>query len=249
MSGQIANITPDDTRRLERVLDDVGADGMTRRVLLRRAAVTTALACAAAPGVALARATSTSLTEIVDTAVTAEALAVTYLTGLVRDASAAGVGRFVEVLRAANAAEYDHYRALERLGAKPVTTRFWVPDAFFEPGEPFKVLETAETLFVDAYLIAATAFAAAGKADLARYAGEIGAVEAQHLALARLAQDKLPDDRAFQAYAISDIGGIVAALQRAGIGFGKRGQGRGRFHEFSPPPAAALTAITGRVPM
>ncbi|HJS93856.1 MAG TPA: hypothetical protein VJ741_06305 [Solirubrobacteraceae bacterium] len=29
------------------------------------------------------------------------------------------------------------------------------------------------------------------------------------------------DDRPFQAYAITDIGGVVTALENAGVGFGK----------------------------
>ncbi len=249
--SHIAPITPDDVQTLENVLEDTPTGGLTRKALIGRAAATAAIVSAAAPGVALAQSSSPSgqVSQIVDTAVTAEALAVTYLTGLIEHASATGVSKFVDVLKAANAAEYDHYKALISLGAKPITTKFWAPDAFFKPGEPFKVLEIAETLFVDAYLIATTAFAKAGKADLARYAGEIGGVEAQHLALVRFARNELPNDRAFQSYAIKDIGGIVAALQKAGVGFGKPGSMPGKFYTFAPPPARAVTQITNNSPM
>ena len=174
----IAPITPDDVQALEHVLDDTATGGVTRRMLIGRAAATAAIVSAAAPAAALAQSAGSPVSQIVDTAVTAEALAVTYLTGLIEHASQTGVSKFVDVLKAANAAEYDHYKALISLGAKPITTKFWAPDAFFKPGAPFKVLELAETLFVDAYLIATTAFANAGKADLARYAAEIGGVEA-----------------------------------------------------------------------
>jgi ferritin-like metal-binding protein YciE len=250
MTNHIANLTTEDVQRLENVLDDTPGmrSGLTRRVLLRRAAVTAAAASALAPVGALAQSSSSEVATIIDTAITAEALAVTYLTGLIENASATGVSKFVDVLKAANASEYDHYKALKSLGAKPLTTKFWAPDAFFKPGEPFKVLEIAETLFVDAYLIGATTFAKAGKADFARYAGEIGAVEAQHLALARFAQNKLPDDRAFQAYPIKDIGGVVAALEKAGVGFGKQGAKPGKFYSFSPPPASAVTGIANNAP-
>ncbi len=247
MSNQIAKLTPDDVQHLENVLNDTPADGLTRRVLLRRAAITAAMATAAVPAEALAQGAG-SVTQIIDTAITAEALAVTYLTGLITNASATGVSKFAEVLKAANAAEYDHYKALKTLGAKPLTTKFWAPDSFFKPGEPFKVLESAETLFVDAYLIAATTFVAAGRSDLARYAGEIGAVEAQHLALVRFAQKKPPDDRAFQAYPITNITGAVTALEKAGVGFGKPGTKPGKFYNFTPPPAKALTNITNNTP-
>ena len=241
-------MTPDDVQVLENVLKDTPTDGFTRRTLLRRAAATAAVASIAAPAEAIAQSSSSMVTQIIDTAITAEALAVTYLTGLIEHAKATGVTKFADVLKAANAAEYDHYKALKSLGATPVTTKFWAPDAFFKPGEPFKVLELAETLFVDAYLIGATTFAQAGKAPLARYAGEIGGVEAQHLALVRFAQKKLPDDRAFQAYTIKSISGIVAALEKAGIGFGKPGKKPGKFYPFSPPPARALTTIQNNTP-
>lgn len=242
------HITTDDAQRLENVLADTHTDGLTRRVLLRRAGIAAALASAATPSAAFAKSSADDVSTIVNTAITAEALAVTYLTGLIENASKTGVGKFVDVLKAANAAEYDHYKALKGLGAKPLTTKFWAPDAFFKPGEPFKVLETAETLFVDAYLIGASTFVAAGKADLARYAGEIGAVEAQHLALVRFAQNKLPNDRAFQAYPIRNINGIVAALEKAGVGFGKQGSKPGKFYSFAPPPASALTTIQNNTP-
>jgi len=249
-TNHIAPITPDDVHVLENVLEATPTTGLTRRALIGRAAATAAIVSAGAPGVALAQSSSPSsqVSQIIDTAVTAEALAVTYLTGLIEHASATGVSKFVDVLKAANAAEYDHYKALIGLGAKPITTKFWAPDAFFKPGEPFKVLEIAETLFVDAYLIATTAFANASKADLARYAGEIGGVEAQHLALVRFARNELPNDRAFQSYAITDIGGIVAALEKAGVGFGKPGAMPGKFYTFAPPPASALTTIANNSP-
>lgn len=248
MNNHTAPFTPDDVQRLENVLDDTAPDGVTRRVLLRRAAVTAAVASAAMPATALAQSASVESKKLLDTAITAEALAVTYLTGLIKNASATGVTKFVDVLKAANASEYDHYKALQSLGATPITTKFWAPDAFFKPGEPFKVLEMAEGLFIDAYLIAATTFAGAGQAVYARYAGEIGAVEAQHLALVRFAQNKLPDDRAFQAYPIKNINGIVAALEKAGVGFGKPGAMPGKFYSFAPPPSSALAPITHNSP-
>jgi hypothetical protein len=73
-------------------------------------------------------------------------------------------------------------------------------------------------------------------------------VEAQHLALARFAQNKLPDDRAFQAYPINSIKGVVAELEKAGIGFGKQGATPGKFYEFGPPPTSALTTIANHQP-
>jgi hypothetical protein len=89
-----------------------------------------------------------------------------------------------------------------------------------------------------------TEFAKAGKADEARYAGEILGTEAEHLALARFAQGKLPNDRGFMAYDITTIDGIVKALGAAGIGLGQKGSKPGKFYEFpGQPPSSTTTKI------
>lgn len=244
----LAQMAPDDVQALDNVLADTSVDGVTRRALIGRAAATAAIASVALPGTALAMGGASSVGTLIDTAITAEALAVTYLTGLIENASKTGVTKFVPILKAVNASEYDHYKALKSLGAKPVTTKFWAPDAIFKPGNVFPTIEAFETLFVDAYLIGVTTFVQAGKADYARYAGEIGGVEAQHLALARFAENKLPNDRAFQSYAIKSIGGIVKAIEKAGIGLGTQGAKPGKFYSFAPPPSSAVTSITNNAP-
>ncbi|MGH2874477.1 MAG: hypothetical protein ACRDL5_18715, partial [Solirubrobacteraceae bacterium] len=109
-------------------------------------------------------------------------------------------------------------------------------------------IEYAETQFVNAYLIGVTAFAKAGKDSLARYAAEILGTEAEHRALARFAQGKLPNDVGFESYAIHSIGGIVGALEKAGIGFGKQGRRPGAFYTFRPPPASAVVRLESNAP-
>lgn len=255
----------EDVQVLENALADSTLEPRTRRRLVERAglslmAFSGAGALLAACGESSSQKTTTTthsasgaseVKTIIDTAATAEALAVTYLTAVIKGASGTPVDKFVEVLKAANAEEYDHYKALTSLGAKPITTKFWAPDAFFGPhlSGVFPTLEVAETLFVNAYLIAITAFAKAGKSHLARYASEISGVEAQHLALARFAAGKLPNDLGFTDYAITSIDGIVAALEKAGVGFGKKGSAPGKFVTFSPPPASAVTTVKYTVPM
>jgi Ferritin-like domain len=245
-NNEIAVLGTDDVQRLENVLDDSALPGQTRRGILKRAAVGAVAASAFGPvaGAFAQTATADSAKTVIDTAITAEALAVTYLTGLVENASATGVTKFVDVLKAANAAEYDHYKALKTLGAKPLTTKFWAPNDFFKPGNVFPTIEVAETLFIDAYLIGTTTFAKAGKADLARYAGEILGVEAEHRALARFAQNKLPNNVGFESYHIKSMAGIVRALEKAGVGFGKKGSKPGKFYEFKAPPKSAVTHIS-----
>jgi len=257
-------LSADDAQRAENVLDDVELAPATRRALLRRVSAGAAsfgvlglAACggssksssAAATAAATTAATtsgsggsSDKITTIVNAAITAEALAVTYLSGLLQNNLIPK--QFVKVIQAANATEYDHFKALQSLGAKPLTTKFWAPNAFFDKKNVFATIETAEGLFVNAYLIAMTEFAKAGKSDEARYAGEILGTEAEHLALARFAQNKLPNDVAFMGYEIHSIDGIVKALGQAGVGFGQKGAKPGKFYEFpGQPPSSTTTMI------
>ncbi|MGH2914533.1 MAG: ferritin-like domain-containing protein [Solirubrobacteraceae bacterium] len=244
----------EDVQRLDNVLADTSMPEVTRRGLLGKAAVgTAAIGAIGAFGPissAFAAGSSSAIDEIVNAAVTAEALAITYLTGLVENAHKIGIpSSLVPVLKAANAAELDHYNVLRSLGAKPLTTKFWAPNKFFASSkDAFATLEYAETAFVNAYLIAVTAFAKAGKNSLARYAGEILGVESEHRTLARFAQGKLPNNLAFESYAIHSIGGIVKSLEKAGVGFGQKGKGPGAFYHFAKPPHSALVRLEHNKP-
>lgn len=247
----------EDVQRLDNVLTDSNIPALTRRGLIGKAAAgTVAVGALGAFGpipAALAKgksASSKSITTIINDAITAEALAVTYLTGLVENATTIGIPTsLVPVLQAANAAELAHHDTLASLGAKPLTTKFWAPNSFFaSSNDVFATIEYAETQFVNAYLIAITAFAKAGKDSLARYAGEILGTEAEHRALARFAQGKLPNNVAFESYGIRSIGGIVHALEQAGVGFGQQGTSPGAFYEFARPPASAVVALENTHP-
>lgn len=252
--SDMSTLQADDVQRLDNVLADSQVPPLTRRSLVSRAA--TGAAAVGAFGAlgpipaALARGGSDSITEIITAAVTAEALAVTYLTGVVENASKIGIpSNLVPVLKAANAAELDHFRTLRSLGAKPLTTKFWAPNSFFASSKDvFATIEYAETQFVNAYLIAITAFAKAGKEPLARYAGEILGTEAEHRALARFAQGKLPNNVGFERYDIHTIGGIVKALEKAGVGFGKRGKAPGAFYHYKTPPGNTLEHLASNRP-
>ena len=242
----------EDVQRLDNVLGDTDMPLSTRRGLLGKAAAgaVAAGAVGALGPIPAAFASSNTIPSIVNDAVTAEALAVTYLSGLIENAGKIGIpASLVPVLKAANAAEFDHYKALRSLGAQPLTTKFWAPDKFFASSQDvFATIEYAETQFVNAYLIAITAFAKAGKDSLARYAGEILGTEAEHRALARFAQGKLPNNVGFESYKIHTIGGIVGALQKAGVGFGKKGKGPGAFYEFKTPSHSVLGKIENNRP-
>ncbi len=250
----VSNLEPEDLQRLDNVLTDVNINPLTRRSLITRAA--TGAAAVGAIGAlgpipaAFASGAGNSINKIVTDAVTAEALAVTFLTGVIENAKKIGIpSSLVPVLKAANEAEYDHYKTLRGLGAKPLTTKFWAPNSFFASSKSvFETIEYAETQFVNAYLIAITAFAKAHKTDLARYAGEILGVEAEHRALARFALGKLPNNLGFEQYKIHTIGGIVEALEDAGIGFGKKGKKPGHFYYFKPPPKNTVVHLQSNKP-
>lgn len=266
----------EDVQRVENALNDADVAPETRRFMLRRASagllgvggLTAVLAgCgsssksksssqtggsgATSSATSSAGASAVDITMTVNTAATAEALAVTYLTAVLKMANGTPLTKYADILKAANAEEYDHYKALLSLGAKPITTKFWVPNDFFgsKLSGVLPTLHVAETLFVNAYLIAITQFAGAGKAGMARYASEIAGTEAQHLVLVNYAAGmKPPNDIGFADYSITSIGGIVSALEKVGVGFGKKGSKPGEFATFAPPPASAVVNVGHTMP-
>lgn len=216
---------------IDNVLRDTNTSSQTRRWLLKRAAAGAAAASAVSMldpvASAFARAGSAAAADtprkIGVTAATAEAFAVTYL-GAVLEKTRGSLPRDVhDVLAAAQFEEFKHLEFLRKAGFKPLTLKFHIPDALFGPGltQVAAVIETAETLFINAYLIGVTVFAQNGSPTTARYAGEILGVEAEHRALARFVQGKLPDNLAFEGYKFHRIDDVVGALEDAGVGFGK----------------------------
>jgi hypothetical protein len=233
----------EDVQRLANVLEEAPLPGHTRGALLKRAAIGAAAAAPVAGGVLGSGAASAwasgggdSIKTVGTVAVTAEALAVTYLTTVLEKNENLKVfpRPVVDVLRAADTAEFDHFRFLRGAGFKPLTTKFWLPDAAFgrRLGSVAATIEVAETLFVNAYLIGVTVFAGARNPTLARYAAEICGVESEHRALARDLQGKLPDNLGFEQYIYTRLSQIVGALEGAGFGFGERGSKPGRFYQL-----------------
>ncbi|MBJ7332702.1 MAG: ferritin-like domain-containing protein [Solirubrobacteraceae bacterium] len=137
-------------------------------------------------------------------------------------------------IQAAAREELLHYQFLTANGAKPATTKIWVPDALFKSDESvLKGLVAGDQVFVNAYLIGVTAFAQAGQADLARYSAEIMGVEAVHRALALQSLGKLGNDRAYSLYDFTNIEDAVAAIGKLGFGLGKPGKGKGKLYDFA----------------
>jgi hypothetical protein len=236
----------DELATLANVLDDVDAPRPTRRRLLQGAAV--GVVSTGAIGVPGARATGRhggeSPQEILSALATAESFGVTFLTEAVRRAPGTPSAGLVDTLRAANTAEYDHVVVLEELGGVRFTTRFWIPEALFSGGGVglFESIETADTIELQGYLTGVTAFAHRGHERVSRWLAEGCAIESEHRAIARFAQTALGGrqqiaiDRSFAPWGIRTAAAMIAALESAGIGFGRRGTGPGAFHEFPGDP-------------
>ena len=252
----------DELQYLDNVLADAGTSKSTRGGLLKTAAVAAAgVGVFGKASAALAATSADSAATVTTTAVTAEALAVTVLTAAVKSSPGTKAAPFIPVLKAANEAEYNHFAALSSLGAKPLTTKFWIPNAALGAGNMnlFQTLELAETLFINAYLIGITVFAKAKNDTLARYAGEILGVEAEHRALARYAnnvihghstitRDNVPNNKAFETYTVKSMADIVGALEKAGFGFGKQGSAPGQFVDYPGQPSKDGTGFYEAAP-
>jgi hypothetical protein len=252
--------THEQLQYLDNVLEDTGSSKPTRAGLLKSAA-----AGAVAMGVfgpassalaAATRSTGDSVKTVVTTAVTAEALAVTVLTAAIKTSPGTKAAPFIPVLKSANYTEFLHFKALSSLGAKPLTEKFWIPNAALGAKNInlFKTIEAAETLFVNAYLIGITTFAKAKQDKLARYAGEILGTEAEHRVLARYAESVInglkhvPNNVGFETFQLKSMAGIVGELEKAGFGFGKQGAAPGAFYTFPGSPLMTGTGSTVTAP-
>src|SRR5579884_774829 len=191
----------------ERAFHEASIQEAVRQRLSRRTVLTgavAAVAAAAVPGVAGAAANGQgpttfslpffpnvpgtyspeAITDMINTAVTAEALAVTVLTAAVTSSTLGFNALEKAVVQAALVEEQDHYDYLSALGATPLTTTFTVPDPTLLSNKVtfFTTLWAAESLFVAAYLAAVREAAELGQPSLSLIAAEIMGVEAEHRA-------------------------------------------------------------------
>jgi hypothetical protein len=181
-----------------------------------------------------------------DFIVTQEQFGVTFLTEAVRRAPGTPSAQFLPVLMAANTTEFDHVTALEAVGANPLTTSYWIPDAAFGAGGAglFASIEAVETIELSMYLIGVSDAARRGKEFLARLCAEAMATESEHRVLARSAQDMLkqdvgvPNNISFAPFSYPTIEDVKAALEALGIGYGHKGAMPGKFYEYPGDPVA-----------
>ena len=190
--------------------------------------------------------TTEQIIDIIRVADTAEHLAVTLLNAVVKAAPGLNLNPLlVSVLQAALAEEALHSQFLEAaastLGFTPsaidqtvpgtnrpltLTDSFTVPDPAIltDPKTLFATLEAAENLFVAAYMTATREFAEMGQPTLAKYAYQIGGVEAEHRTLARAAQAVIappagvpPNNKAFETDLLLYVRDAVPILTNLGF--------------------------------
>jgi hypothetical protein len=179
-----------------------------------------------------------------DFIVTQEQFGVTFLTEAVRRTPSA---QFLPVLKAANETEFDHVRALEAVGAQPLTSSYWIPDAAFGAGGAglFASIEAVETIELSMYLIGVTQMTQRRDAFRARLCAEAMATESEHRVLARYAQSALgdtavgvPNNISFAPFNLQTVPAVKQALEALGIGYGTQGATPGQFYTYPGDPVA-----------
>ncbi|CAN5540409.1 hypothetical protein BH23CHL2_BH23CHL2_09150 [soil metagenome] len=169
-----------------------------------------------------------SVKQVIDIAVTAEALAVTALGGAIANAENGLLAlndEQIEVLKAARVAEQAHYEYLAVAGAEPLTTTFTIPDPAIVTDVPtfLSTIIALEEAFIAAYMAAAQVFTYRKQPELAQIAVSVAAVEAEHRAHARFYAiqagllEGVPNNYAFAPAMFTSVGEAAAALQSLGF--------------------------------
>lgn len=183
--------------------------------------------------------------DILNIAVTSEHLAATFLTAGVNNAAAIGLaGPVLNIVQATLAEEVYHAQFLEGLGAKSLNDNFSVPDPkmLSDYATFFRTIELGDALFNAAYMTATREFSELGQPTLAKFAFQIGSVEAEHRALARAALalrgiDAVPpNNKAFETDLFVYVRDVVAVVTDLGF------TGNGAIKASYPGTAAALAA-------
>jgi hypothetical protein len=229
--------------------DRSATEGTTRRRMLGRAgalAVGGALLPLTGTGTAAAAVTGGgSLRQFLNFTVTQEQFGVTAVTAAIRKAPGTPSEQFVPVLRAAVTTEFTHVQALKAIGAKPLTSKFWIPNAVFDGGVGlFTSLAAVEAIEISLYLVGITAFTARKNGFGARLCAEALGTEAEHRVLARFAASQLgaptapPNNVGFEPFPYKTTNQVMKALTGLGIGYGKQSSAPGAFYEYRGNPVA-----------
>ena len=174
-----------------------------------------------------------SLQDILNIAVTAEALAVTALGGALANAATGRLGlndEHILHINAARAEEQAHYDYLIKAGAQPLALTFSIPDPRIITDVPtfLRTVISLEEIFIAAYNAAAQRFAMMGKIREAQLALQIAGVEAEHRAGLRYfaiqagVLSGTPNDVAFEKAMFFSVTDAAVMLDNMGL-FGGAG--------------------------
>lgn len=236
---------------MEQVLDET-TDGQSRRALMARAGgLLAAGATLTIPGVAsAATGASGSSKDIRSVLATFEAFGVTLLTEAAKRAPGTPSAQFAGVLKAANITEFFHLSALRRIGGKPLTEKFWIPNAVLDGNVGlFNAIANQEEVEISAYLVGVTEATKRRDAKQARLYAEALGTEAEHRVLARFARATLtnsidvPNNRAFEAFHVQSATSALKASASLGIGFGTKSPAPGAFYDYPGDPRKTGTAV------
>lgn len=234
--------------------DPTATEGTTRRALLGGASAL-ALAGAMVPltGTGTAAAAGTrgdwhrggSLRHFLDFTVTQEQFGVTAVTAAIEKAPGTPSEQFLPVLRAIVTTEFTHVQALTAIGARPLTSAFWIPNAVFDGGVGlFTGFALVEAIEISLYLVGITAFTGRSDPFGARLCAEALGTEAEHRVLARFAASQLgaptapPNNVGFEAFPYKTTTQARQALMGLGIGYGEPSSAPGVFYEYPGDPVA-----------
>jgi len=202
--------------------NEILANSASRRNFLKTLAAGSAgVALGAAAFPLAAHAATDDPSTIINVALVAEYLAVTFQTNALANAGAIGLlPAEITTIQGVVAAEALHVDYLQYYGAAaPYQGPFAFPAGTFTSRAGYaNTAVILETAFVAAYMAAAREFAADGRADLAQLAFQIGAVEAEHRALSRAIGNFLPyADLAFETNLIPNVATAATVLTNLGF--------------------------------
>jgi hypothetical protein len=129
------------------------------------------------------------------------------------------VDTLVRIVRAALREEQDHLAFVMGAGGKPLYTSFSFPMAIFTNAvQTLKFFETAESVFIAAYMAANREFASGGHNKLAQYTYQIGGTECEHRTLMRAGLGELPpNNKSFETNMFAHVSGAARVLGQLGI--------------------------------
>ena len=234
---------------MSQVLDEVVPSGHSRRSLMAKAGgLLMAGGALALPGVANATPGSDSILSVLTTF---EHFGVTLLTNAAKQAPGTPSARFANVLEAANLTEFFHLEALEKLGGKTLTTKFWIPDAVLDGSVGlFNAIGLQEAVEISAYLVGVTQASQTRNAVQSRLFAEALGTECEHRVLARSAAAMLtgstapPNNVGFEAFPHRSGSAALRASEKLGLGFGREGASPGKFYEYPGDPRKTGTGLT-----